>query len=256
MSAEPSEAPGASGPAGTSGAARPPLRRDAERNRRRIIEAAREVFRERGLGATLDDVARHAGVGVGTAYRRFANKEELIDALFDDMAETVHTLTEEAAADPDPWHGLASCLERVCELQSFDRGLREVMLGSGRGPQRQERMRALVRPALDQLLARAKEQGTLRVDVAEYDMPMIQLMVATITERTGHPDLWRRYLRLLLDGLRARPEGETEPLPVVPLGDDELMVSLSASSEREAKAAAQAHAQAQTQAHASGLKTR
>lgn len=136
--------------------------RDAELNRRRIIAAAHEVFRERGLGATLDDVARHAGVGVGTAYRRFANKEELVDALFEDMIDRVEKTTQEALADPDAWRGLATGLERVCELQAFDRGLRQVMLGTGRGPQRQALVQQRVKPAADALIARAKEQGALR----------------------------------------------------------------------------------------------
>lgn len=90
------------------------------------------MFRERGLTATLNDVAAHAGVGVGTVYRRFANKEELVDALFDDMIDTVASLAQQALADPDAWHGLTTSLEKVCEVQAFDRGLREVMLGTGR----------------------------------------------------------------------------------------------------------------------------
>ncbi|MEU7899201.1 helix-turn-helix domain-containing protein [Nonomuraea sp. NPDC049152] len=183
----------------------PPLRRDAERNRRLIIAAAHEVFRERGVSATLDDVARRAGVGVGTVYRRFANKEELVDALFEDMVDTVETVTMEAAAEPDAWAGLTACLVRVCEIQALDRGLREVTLGTGRGPQRQAEMRERVRPAVDSLLARAKEQGALRSDAMAADLPIIQLMVAAVTEHTGRPDLWRRYLTVILDGLRAHP---------------------------------------------------
>ncbi|MFD1934966.1 MULTISPECIES: TetR/AcrR family transcriptional regulator [Nonomuraea] len=183
----------------------PPPRKDAERNRRRIIAAAHEVFRERGVSATLDDVARRAGVGVGTVYRRFANKEELVDALFEDMIDTVETLTTQAAAEPDAWRGLTTCLVRVCEIQALDRGLREVTLGTGRGPQRQAEMRERVRPAVDRLLARAKEQGALRDDAVAADLPIIQLMVAAVTEHTGRPDLWRRYLAVILDGLRARP---------------------------------------------------
>jgi AcrR family transcriptional regulator len=205
----------------------PRLRRDAERNRQRIITAAHEVFRERGLGATLDDVARHAGVGVGTVYRRFANKEELVDALFDDMVETVEALAREAAAEPDAWTGLTTSLEKVCELQAFDRGLREVMLGTGRGPQRQAQVHARIKPAVDRLLARAKEQGTLRPDVDGFDLPMIQLMVAAVTDHTGQPDLWRRYLRLLLDGLRTRPDATT-PLPDIKLYEGELLDAISA----------------------------
>ncbi|HYS35303.1 MAG TPA: helix-turn-helix domain-containing protein [Pseudonocardiaceae bacterium] len=204
--------------------ARPALRRDAERNRQRIIAAAHEVFRERGLTATLDDVARHAGVGVGTVYRRFANKEELVDALFADMVDTADAITVEAAADPDPWHGLATSLEKLCELQAFDRGLREVMLGTGRGPQRKRQMRRRVRSAADQLVTRAKEQGTLRPDMQPWDLPMIQLMVAAVTDNTGHPDLWRRYLHLLLDGLRAQPGAE--PLPDIRVGGPGLIDSI------------------------------
>jgi AcrR family transcriptional regulator len=218
----------------TPGTDRPHLRQDAERIRRRIVAAAREVFRERGVGATLDDVAAHAGVGVGTVYRRFANKEELVDALFDDMVETVDSLAREAAANPDAWVGLTTSLEKVCELQAFDRGLREVMLGTGRGPQRQAQVRERVKPAVDQLVARAKEQGSLRPDVEGFDIPMIQLMVAAVTDHTGRPDLWRRYLRLLLDGLRARP-GASTPLPGGKIDDGGLIEAITASSARQAR---------------------
>ncbi|MEV6542041.1 helix-turn-helix domain-containing protein [Streptomyces sp. NPDC051665] len=191
---------------------RPPLRRDAELNRRRLMTAAREVFRDRGLAATLDDVARHAGLGVGTAYRHFSNKEELVDAVFEDMIDQVEASAREAAADPDPWHGLASSLEKVCELQAHDRGLREVMLGTGKAAQRHALVDRRIKPLVDPLIARAKEQGALRPDVENLDLPMIQLMVAAVTDQTGEPELWRRYLRLLLDGMRTQPDG-TEPLP-------------------------------------------
>ncbi|MFJ6086175.1 TetR/AcrR family transcriptional regulator [Streptomyces sp. NPDC092369] len=198
-----------------AGLDRPPLRRDAELNRRRLLAAGREVFRDRGLAATLDDVARHAGLGVGTAYRHFANKEELVDAVFEDMIDRVEASAREAAADPDAWHGLASSLEKVCELQAHDRGLREVMLGTGKAAQRHALVDRRVKPLVDVLITRAKAQGTLRADVVPLDLPMIQLMVAAITDRTGEPDLWRRYLRLLLDGMRTRPDGN-QPLPPAP----------------------------------------
>jgi AcrR family transcriptional regulator len=218
--------------ASVPGTGRPALRRDAEINRRRIIAAAHEVFRERGMAATLNDVAAHAGVGVGTVYRRFANKEELVDALFDDMIDTVASIAEEAVADPDAWRGLTTSLEKVCEVQAFDRGLREVMLGTGRGPRRQAQVSERVRPAVDLLLARAKEQGMLRADAVGVDLPMIQLMVAAITDHTGQPDLWRRYLRLLLDGLRARPDIAT--LPDITFGKGGLMDAVAEASVRDA----------------------
>jgi AcrR family transcriptional regulator len=219
--------------ASVSSAGRPALRRDAELNRRRIITAAHEVFRERGVAATLHDVAARAGVGVGTVYRRFSNKEELVGALFDDMIGVIATQAEQAAADPDPWRGLTESLERVCEIQAFDRGLREVMLGTGRGPQRQAQIRERVAPSVALLLARAKEQGTLRSDVTEVDLPMIQLMVAAVTDHTGHPGLWRRYLRLLLDGMRARPD--TAALPAITTDGGDLLGAIRAASARQAQ---------------------
>jgi AcrR family transcriptional regulator len=98
-------------PGQQAGTARP-LRRDAERNRQRILKAAAEVFAERGLEVSLDEVARHAGVGVGTVYRRFPTKDDLIEALFMDRIDEVATLAEQAAQDPDPWAGLVSFMMR------------------------------------------------------------------------------------------------------------------------------------------------
>src|SRR5215468_12724774 len=95
-------------PAGTR-----PLRRDAERNRQRILKAAAEVFNERGLDVSLDEIARHAGVGVGTVYRRFRTKEELIEALFMDRLDSITAIGEEAFASPDPWSGLVFFMERM-----------------------------------------------------------------------------------------------------------------------------------------------
>ncbi len=89
-----------------------PLRRDAERNRRLILDAARELFEQRGLGVTLNDIAHHAGVGVGTVYRRFPDKEQLIDALLEDRIADLVGSAREGALDPDPWHGLTTFLER------------------------------------------------------------------------------------------------------------------------------------------------
>ena len=215
-------------------AARPRLRKDAELNRLRILAAAREVFRERGVAATLNDVAHHAGLGVGTVYRRFSDKEELVDALFADMVNTVESYTREALEHEDAWTGLVTALERVCEIQALDRGLREVMLGTGRGPQRQARMQARVAPLVDQLVEKAQRQGTLRADLQPWDLPILQLMIAAVTDHIGQPDLWRRYLALVVDGMRARPDGESTPLPAVPALEDRMSQALVDSSVRQA----------------------
>lgn len=208
----------------------------AERNRRRILAAAREVFRDRGVGATLNDIAHHAGVGVGTVYRRFSDKEELIDALFGDMVETVDGYLREAASQPDAWLALTTALEQGCEVQAFDRGLREVMLGTGRGPQRQKQMRERVAPRVDALVARAQQQGTLRRDVVPLDLPIVQLMVGAVTDHTSSPELWRRYLAIVIDGLRAEP-GHPTPLPEFTVSDDELEEAILDSSVRSARGA-------------------
>src|SRR3982750_1396879 len=107
-----------------------PLRRDAERNRQRILAAAGELFTERGLGVTLDDIARHAGVGVGTVYRRFPDKEVLIDTLFQEQLDEWARIYEEGLDDPDPWPGVVSTHERALELWAHNRGLKEILLGS------------------------------------------------------------------------------------------------------------------------------
>jgi AcrR family transcriptional regulator len=210
--------------ASTPAGSRPPLRRDAEANRRRVLVAARVVFGEGGVVASLADIAAHAGLGLGTVYRRFANKEQLVDALFDDMVDELAALAQEALADPDAWHGLVTSLEKASEVQAFDRGLREVMFGTV--------VLARIAPAMDELLDRAKAQGALRPDAVAVDIPMIQLMVASITDRTGRPDLWRRYLRLLLDGLQARP-GASD-LPGIAIEGTEFMDAVDEAADREA----------------------
>src|ERR1700712_4143530 len=104
-----------------------PLRKDAERNRERLLAAARELFATRGLGVTLNDIAHHAGVGVGTAYRRFANKEEVIDALFEQRLAAVADVAQEALDDPDAWNGLVAFISRAMHMQLGDLGLNQIM---------------------------------------------------------------------------------------------------------------------------------
>ena len=196
-----------------------PLRADAQRNRQRLLEAAHDLFAERGLSVTLDDIARRAGVGVGTAYRRFGSRDELITALFEERMHEILALADEAMAIENPWEGLVTFLTRMVELQASDRGLKDVMLGSARGRERVARLRDQLRPRGEALVARAKAAGMLRPDFDVSDVPLLQMMVAAIADVAppDRPDLWRRYLRLLVEGIRA--EGTPrEPLPDPPLG--------------------------------------
>lgn len=196
-----------------------PLRADAERNRRRLLDAARELFAQRGLQVTLDDIAHHAGLGVGTAYRRFASREKLIDALFEERVGDIVALAREALEAEDPWEGLVCFLERSLELQAADRGLKELLLGAVDGRERIARIREQMRPLGSELVRRAQEAGYLRPDFAAPDIPLLQIMLGAVVDAstTVQPELYRRYLALLLDGMRAEGTGPREPLDVPPL---------------------------------------
>lgn len=181
-----------------------PLRRDAERNRQRLLVAAREVFASCGLAVTLDDIAHRAGLGVGTLYRRFPTKEALVEALFEDRLDEIVALAERAAAVADSWEGLAGFLTGTAELHAADRGMREVLLGTGYGRDRVARVRARLFEPVRCLIARAQADGHVRRDLRPQDIPILQLMVGAVADYGAEvdPELWRRYLTLLLDGLR------------------------------------------------------
>ncbi len=191
-----------------------PLRADAERNRQLLLDAAKELFAERGLHVSLDDIAKRAGVGVGTAYRRFSSRSELIEALFDERIDQMVELGEQCLEIEDPWEGLVAFIERSTELQSSDRGLKEILLGSGEGKEKIGEIRERMRPIGSELIERAKESGDLRPDFAPQDLPMLQIMLGGVADAsaTVEPGLWRRYLELLLIGMRAEGECSRPPL--------------------------------------------
>ena len=126
-----------------------PLRRDAARNRERLLTAASDLFAERGLNVTLNDIAHRAGVGVGTAYRRFANKEEVIDALFEQRLQDVIAVAEQALSATDAWGGLVDFLERSLHMQFGDRGLTEIMNSPQLGRERVNETRDRIAPPSD-----------------------------------------------------------------------------------------------------------
>jgi AcrR family transcriptional regulator len=180
------------------------LRKDAERNRQRVLEAARELFAVRGLEATLNDVAHHANVGVGTVYRRFATKEELLDAIFEDGIDQVVCLAETALQQEHSWDGFVWFVEHLCELMATDRGLRQMVYSTAYGGYGVECARLRLIPLISKLVERARDDGYLRPDVEPSDMPIVGMLAGTVSEWAGHvePELWRRYVALLLDGMR------------------------------------------------------
>ncbi|EFL24843.1 transcriptional regulator [Streptomyces himastatinicus ATCC 53653] len=190
-----------------------PLRRDAELNRRRILQAGREVFAARGLQATLNDVAHHAGLGVGTVYRKYPDKQALAEAVFGEELDEIAAMAQEARAEDDAFAALAGFLERALARAAHNRGLRELMrhgIIEGAGP---ARARQEITLHCEHLLARARTQGALRDGVTEADIAPIAAMIdAVMALPAEHPsELWRRYLVILLDGLRAHPH--QAPLP-------------------------------------------
>jgi AcrR family transcriptional regulator len=215
----------------TLNAARP-LRKDAARNRQLLIDAAREVFAERGLDATLDDVARRAGVGVGTAYRHFANKYELAGAILQQAIDEIIELAEASLEADDPWTGLVSFLERTLDAQTVNRGLREVLMGVHDAEQDNwvhERLGGLITA----LIERAQDSGSVRPDVNATDLGMIITMLCVVADIAGdaNPDLWRRYLPILVAGLS--PSGPA--LPVAALTDDAMRDAMTSHKQHLAR---------------------
>ncbi|WP_262107409.1 TetR/AcrR family transcriptional regulator [Arthrobacter sp. Marseille-P9274] len=206
------------------------LRKDAARNRERLIAAGRDLFARRGLDATLNDVAHHAGVGVGTAYRRFANKEELIEAIWRRQVDELEAILREALAAPDPWDGLVLYLERSLAAQAQDLGMAQMLAGRT-WPDHYDRQRDRLAPLVNQVADRAREAGLLRRDVTGTDLIFLQIGLTSIsgtvrdgTVPEGRSDtgqLYRRYLWIMLDGLRAPASGQSA-LPVPALSTPEM----------------------------------
>ena len=161
-----------------------PLRRDAERNRELLLAAASDVFAEQGLDATMHDIAAHAGLGVGTAYRRFANKQEIIEALFEQRLERVAALAEAALRDPDAWHGFTTYLERVLQVQQEDRGLTDIInhphLGQARADEARNRITPLLDASFSALRIRARCAQTSRPPTSSF----LQYALGALIDRT------------------------------------------------------------------------
>ena len=184
---------------------RPLLRRDAERNRRRILAAARKLIAERGLGVGYEEIAREAEVGVGTVYRRFPTRDGLFHELFHDRVDAVVGILEEALAVEDSWEGLCQFMRRDFELQAADRGLREFMLGRADSAELRQGSRERIQPLVTELVERARAAGRLREGVGRGDIEIILAMVGGLMDASLHvePELWRRYLAIVLDGIQS-----------------------------------------------------
>ena len=202
-----------------------PLRRDAERNRQRILTAARELIAIRGLGVGHDEIARRADVAVGTVYRRFPDKESLVEALFADRLDDVVSAAEAARDITDPWLALVTFMTDTVAEQAANRGLGELMLGSARAMKLSTASRERVGPIVADIVRRAQAAGVLRPEVTERDLALIPIMMApVVTNARGVDDeLWRRMLALVLDGLRTGDRGALPGVSPAPETFDAVM---------------------------------
>ncbi|WP_280422555.1 TetR/AcrR family transcriptional regulator [Nocardia carnea] len=189
------------------------LRVDAARNQQRIIDAARELFADRGLEITLDDVADRAGVGVGTVYRRFANKRELISEVFAVHVREFAEAAQDALTVADPWEGVVRLFDYACRHMATNRGFSEVMLEMHDDPDRLAHPREQLGPAVAAVMERARDAGVLQPGIAATDLFALIYMVDSLAEfaRPVDSDIWRRYMAITLNGIRAQ---NTPPQPL------------------------------------------
>jgi AcrR family transcriptional regulator len=187
-------------------------RSDAIRNRVRVIAAARAELAEHGFDAQMEDVARRAGVGVGTVYRHFATKEALIDAALVARFEEALGFVREAWLTEDPWEAICVAFAAVAFLNAQDRCFSGVVAAQVGHSRALAPVKAELLQAWDRLFTRAQASGQLRADVHARDVPTLMCGLASVV--VGAPDAasWRRYLTIVLDGLRAG-HGSQLPLP-------------------------------------------
>ncbi|WP_116953088.1 TetR/AcrR family transcriptional regulator [Jiangella endophytica] len=193
----------------------PGLRADAERNRERIMVAARRLYAAEGLGVSLAAVAREAGVGKATVARRFATRDDLVTAVFSDRMDAYAAATADALADPDPWHGFTRFLEAVCAMQAADRGFADVLTRTFPAAKGLEARRAEAYDGFLELITRAKATGHLRADFVAEDLVLVLMANAGVIAATGDaaPGSWRRVVGHLIRGFA------TPGAPLLPLAD-------------------------------------
>jgi AcrR family transcriptional regulator len=197
----------------TEGPDRPPLRKDAQRTRRLVLDAARQLFADRGVEVGFDEIARAAGVGVGTVYRRFPDRDALIDAVFADRLEEIVAIPVAAIELADPWESVVQFCERSIVQQQRDRGLGQVLTQSDRGRERILAIKERMEVAVGALLRRAQEAGAVRPDLDGLDLALMTHLLSRLSVSTGE-EVWRRYLAMFLDSIRARSDAAPLPGPV------------------------------------------
>jgi AcrR family transcriptional regulator len=192
------------------------LRADAALNRDRILDAAATLFAERGISVPLDEVARQAGVGVATLYRRFPTRADLAAAIFERNISRYTDAVDRAVANPQPWNGFRDLVFELCRLQAADAGLRELLTTAFPASSVIEQTTAEAAEKLRALIARGQADGTLRPDLAVADVGVLLLANAGVVGATtdSAPQAWRRFAALMVDACSTAPSAD--PLPPAP----------------------------------------
>ncbi|WP_037500295.1 TetR/AcrR family transcriptional regulator [Solirubrobacter soli] len=194
-----------------------PLRADAARNRARVLDAARTAFAEAGLDVGVEEIARRAGVGKGTLYRRFPTKEALVRAIFEDILDEIDRIVGAAESEPDPWRAFEGYLSSTARLQASNQGFYDVVAARLGASALTDEQRRRVMATTARVLRRAQDANVVRADLVAEDVQLMLRMVGATTRPAmdGSPmdDHWPRYLGLLLDALRP---GSATPLPAEP----------------------------------------
>ncbi|WP_030906741.1 TetR/AcrR family transcriptional regulator [Streptosporangium amethystogenes] len=196
------------------------MRKDALHNRELLLRAARSLFADRGLDVPLEEIARTAGVSIGTLYNRFPTRAELVEAVFEDRVATVAELAERSLAMDDAWKGLVAFITGVCELQAADLGYNDLAVRGAAADT------AAGYALMRRIIERAQESGALRDDVTLEDMAFVIWGVAATVRATFRvaPGVWRRHLALTLDGLRATA---AHPLPTPPMTPSQARAAMN-----------------------------
>ncbi|MDP4331792.1 helix-turn-helix domain-containing protein [Curtobacterium sp. A7_M15] len=207
-----------------------PLRADAARNRELILQTARKCFAERGLSVTLNDIAHEAGVGVGTVYRRFADKDSLIEALLATKFEAMNDAAARAADETDPRESLRVYLMGVFEFRARDRALADAIVRAGRSRPSIVQERDRLETQVSEIIRRARDAGVVRAGFDYRDLPMLTSMVGTVADstRAHDPNAWRRYAEVLIEGVL--PGSTDAPMLGEPLDRESIERALHAQS--------------------------
>ena len=195
-------------------------RADAERNRQALLEAAVDVFAERGLEATVSEVAKRAGVGQGTAFRHYPTKERLVAACVGQCLDRISSVAVAMLAEPDPLLAMRGFMHAAAEMQSSNRGLIEaVSAGEVMEDPAVQCDKERLLEVVGRLLARAQEAGVVRRDIVPEDIPLLISAVgfSAAPMLTASPELWERYFDLVFDALR--PDGASELTGPAPTRD-------------------------------------